>query len=81
MEGMVELAEEVFQFPVRLGVTHYTGSLSEVMRSPIYATGIGLLLFGHQYQSRPETHRKVFGWADQPMERMRSWFTKYFTEE
>ena len=81
MEGMVELAEEVFQLPVRLGVPHYTGRLSEVMRSPIYATGIGLLLFGHQYQSRPETRRKVFGWADQPIERMRSWFTKYFTEE
>ena len=40
MEGMVELAEEVFQLPVRLGVPHYTGTLSEVMRSPIYATGI-----------------------------------------
>jgi cell division protein FtsA len=81
MEGMVELAEEVFQLPVRLGVPHYTGSLSEVMRSPIYATGIGLLLFGHQYQSRPEASRKVFGWADQPIQRMRSWFSKYFTEE
>ena len=87
MEGMVELAEEVFQLPVRLGVPHYTGTLmcirdrSEVMRSPIYATGIGLLLFGHQYQSRPETRKKVFVWADQPIQRMRSWFTKYFTEE
>ena len=81
MEGMVELAEEVFQLPVRLGVPHYTGALSEVMRSPIYATGIGLLLFGDQYQSRPEGRRKVFGWADQPMQRMRSWVTKYFTEE
>ncbi len=73
MEGMVELAEEVFQFPVRLGVPHYTGTLSEVMRSPVYATGIGLLLFGYQMQSRPEARRKVFGWADQPMQRMRSW--------
>ena len=81
MEGMVELAEEVFQLPVRLGVPHYTGSLSEVMRSPIYATGIGLLLFGHQIQSRPDVSRKVFGWADQPIQRMRSWFSKYFTEE
>ena len=81
MEGMVELAEEVFQLPVRLGVPHYTGSLSEVMRSPTYATGIGLLLFGHQYQSRPEASRNVFGWADQPIQRMRSWFSKYFTEE
>ena len=81
MEGMVELAEEVFQLPVRLGVPHYTGALSEVMRSPIYATGIGLLLFGHQYQSRPEAHRKVLEWANQPIQRMKSWFTKYFTEE
>ena len=40
MEGMVELAEEVFQLPVRLGVPHYTGTLSEVMRSPIYALSL-----------------------------------------
>ena len=81
MEGMVELAEEVFRLPVRLGIPHYTGSLSEVVRSPIYATAIGLLLFGHRHQSRPEVHSKAFGWADQPIQRMRSWFSKYFTEE
>ena len=78
---MVELAEEVFRLPVRLGIPHYTGSLSEVVRSPIYATAIGLLLFGHRHQSRPEVHSKAFGWADQPIQRMRSWFSKYFTEE
>lgn len=47
MEGMIELAEEIFHLPVRLGVPRYGGALSEVVRNPIYATGIGLVRFGH----------------------------------
>src|SRR3989441_1263790 len=46
MQGMVELGEEIFHMPVRLGIPRYTGSLSDVVRSPRYATGVGLLLEG-----------------------------------
>jgi len=46
MEGVVELAEEVFHMPVRLGVPQYVTGLIEVVRNPIHATGVGLLLFG-----------------------------------
>ena len=41
MQGMVELGEEVFHMPVRLGVPRYSGGLAEVVRSPRYATGMG----------------------------------------
>jgi len=37
MQGMVELGEEIFHMPVRLGIPRYTGSLSDVVRSPRYA--------------------------------------------
>ena len=47
MEGVVELAEEVFHMPVRLGAPHYVTGLIDVVRNPIHATGVGLLLFGH----------------------------------
>ena len=47
MEGVVELAEEVFHMPVRLGVPQYVTGLIDVVRNPIHATGVGLLLFGH----------------------------------
>ena len=46
MPGMCELAEEVFQMPVRVGVPAYQGSLAEVVRGPRYATAVGLLQEG-----------------------------------
>lgn len=44
MEGAIELAEEVFHLPVRLGVPQHVGGLVDVVRNPIHATGVGLLL-------------------------------------
>ena len=51
MEGMIELAEEVFHVPVRLGMPKYLGGLSEVVKNPIYSTGVGLVQFGHGNQN------------------------------
>lgn len=48
MEGAVELAEEVFHMPVRLAFPAGVTGLSDVVKSPIYATGVGLLLHGLQ---------------------------------
>ena len=41
MEGAVELAEEVFHMPVRLGVPQYVSGLVDVVSNPIHATGVG----------------------------------------
>lgn len=51
MEGAVELAEEIFHMPVRLGVPHGVKGLDDVVRNPIYSTGVGLLMYGLQKQS------------------------------
>ena len=56
LEGVIELAEEVFHMPVRLGMPHSVKGLADVVRNPIYATGVGLLLFGHH--SREEDQRQ-----------------------
>ena len=48
MTGMIDLAEEVFHMPVRLGVPQYVGGLTGVIHNPIYATGVGLVLYGAQ---------------------------------
>jgi len=48
MEGVSELAEEVFHMPVRIGVPQGVSGLADVVRNPIHATGVGLLLFGQQ---------------------------------
>ncbi len=47
MEGVIDLAEEVFHMPVRLGIPQYVEGLVDVVRNPIYSTGVGLLLVGH----------------------------------
>jgi cell division protein FtsA len=41
MPGMVELAEEVFHMPVRVGVPKYVGGLAEVVKTPRFSTGVG----------------------------------------
>lgn len=51
MEGAVELAEEIFHMPVRLGVPHSVKGLADVVRNPIYSTSVGLLLYGLQKQT------------------------------
>ena len=79
MEGAVELAEEVFHMPVRLGSPQYVEGLKEVIRNPIHATGVGLLLYGHESimqrgrRSTPVTNSIGDVWG-----RMRSWFQKQF---
>jgi cell division protein FtsA len=46
LEGVPEVAERVFDLPVRRGVPEVAGELGEVVKSPIYATGVGLALYG-----------------------------------
>ena len=55
MEGVVELAEEIFHMPVRLGSPQHVQGLSEVARNPIHATGVGLLLCGQQRRQDPHS--------------------------
>ncbi|NJO16498.1 MAG: cell division protein FtsA [Thioploca sp.] len=50
MDGVIELAEEVFHMPVRVGYPKYVSGLIDVVRNPIHATGVGLLLFGHKHR-------------------------------
>ncbi len=61
LEGMVELAEEIFHLPVRRGLSGYGGKHHEVIRNPIYSTAMGLVQFGYSNQSgggqeAPETN-------------------------
>ena len=77
MEGLIDLAEEVFHMPVRLGVPCYVTGLADVVRNPIHATGVGLLLFGYRNRMSNKSDmasgslRSVWG-------RMKSWFQGNF---
>jgi len=48
VEGAIELGEEVFHAPVRLGSPNTVGGFNEVIHNPVYATAVGLLLYGHK---------------------------------
>src|SRR5918996_3776659 len=78
MQGMVELGEEIFHMPVRVGVPHYNGALAEVVRHPRYSTAVGLLVAGlQQHRSRELAHMHI-GSFQQLLDRMRTWFTGNF---
>jgi len=78
MQGMVELGEEIFHMPVRVGYPNYSGALAETVRHPRCATGVGLLLAGFQQHRSRELARMNISTFQQVMERMRSWFTGNF---
>jgi cell division protein FtsA len=78
MRGMVELGEEVFHMPVRVGLPNYSGALAEVVRSPRYSTGMGLLLAGLD-QVKRDRHAKIQGAGFKEIfDRMKSWFKGNF---
>jgi len=78
MEGAVDLAEEIFHMPVRLGMPAYIGGLVDVVRNPIYATGVGLLLFGYQNRAMRDAEARMGSGFRSVMNRMKSWFQGNF---
>jgi cell division protein FtsA len=78
MRGMVELGEEIFHMPVRLGMPRYVGGLSEVVSNPRYATGVGLVLMGKQQVERNLLSQMDSGSLTDILNRMKSWFKGNF---
>ena len=78
MKGMVELGEEIFHMPVRLGMPRYVGGLSEVVSNPRYATGVGLVLMGKQQVERHIQGQLESNSFERLWEKMRSWFQGNF---
>ena len=78
MEGLIDLAEEVFHMPVRLGIPQYVTGLVDVVRNPIHATGVGLLLFGHRNRAARLPENVGGGSLKSVWNRMKSWFQGNF---
>jgi cell division protein FtsA len=79
MEGAIELAEEVFHMPVRLGIPQYVTGLSEVVSNPIHATGVGLLLYAKSNMDMQRTEAPLLaGGMKNLLERMKAWFQGNF---
>ncbi len=78
MRGMVELGEEIFHMPVRLGMPRYVGGLSEVVSNPRYATGVGLVLMGKQQLERHLSGQMESSSFGRILDKMKSWFQGNF---
>jgi len=50
LPGLIELAEQIFDLPTRVGYPRGVGGLSDVIRNPIYATAVGLAMYGFKNQ-------------------------------
>jgi len=78
MPGVSELAAHIFQSHVRIGVPRYAYGMEEVTNNPIYATGIGLLLYGQQMQGIVEHKTSVKQSVNGAFLRVKNWFQGNF---
>ncbi len=73
LPGMVELGEDIFLKPVRVGIPDYSGGLADVVKSPRYATVMGLLAEARLQNERGRVVRAQAGGFKQTLARMREW--------
>ncbi|MEE9331501.1 MAG: cell division protein FtsA [Methylophilaceae bacterium] len=78
MRGMIELGEEIFHMPVRLGMPRYVDGLSEVVSNPRYATGVGLLLMGKRQLEQQLTGQMELNSVVGIFKRMKDWIKGNF---
>jgi len=78
MEGVVELAEEIFHMPVRLGAPINVRGLKDIVDNPIYSTGVGLLMYGVQQQSEGSSNRVNKSSGNSLWEKMKTWYQRNF---
>ena len=78
LEGLPELVEQIFNLPVRRGYPSGIGGLMDVVNNPMYAAGVGLVLYGRRHRSEgrfKSSDRNFFGKVAQ---RMKRWFGDFF---
>lgn len=73
--GLIELAEEIFHMPVRMGGPENVTGLTEVIKNPVHSTGVGLLMYGKDHQGIGRTlNSDGEGW----LVKVKSWFQGNF---
>lgn len=78
VKGAVQLAERIFQTGVRIGVPQNIAGMSEIVDNPIYATGVGLVLYGQRQANQPRMSVPMQRSVKSVVGRMRSWFQGNF---
>ena len=80
LDGLLEFAEQTFPWPVRVGYPNPLKGLNEKVHSPIFATGVGLVLYGamERHSEPRRTFIKGTNLFEQILKRMKEWFQDYF---
>ena len=73
--GLIDLAEEIFHMPVRMGGPQNVTGLTEVVKNPIHSTGVGLLMYGKEHQG---VGRSIDSDGPGVFSRMKNWFQGNF---
>jgi cell division protein FtsA len=69
------MAEQIFNLPVRTGIPSQIGGLKDVVKNPMYATGVGLVLYGANSKPRKLFRIRQNNIFNRLVERMRRWFS------
>ena len=77
IKGVCELAESIFQVPVRVGHPAGIEGNDKIIANPIYATGVGLVLHAKENKQR-KNQETLFKGAKGVMKRMARWFETNF---
>jgi len=78
LPGMIEMAEEVLGMPARLGLPMHVHGLTDVIASPIYATGVGLVLYGMKRQDKNFFRMRENNVLGKVKGRMADWLSEFF---
>ena len=78
MDGMLELAEQIFNLPVRRGLPSGIGGLIDVVKSPMYSTGVGLVLYGKKHSTTVMFERGDKQIFNKLFDRMKGWVKEFF---
>jgi len=74
LEGLTEVAESVFNAPTRLGKPIGIGGLVDVVSNPMYATGVGLVIYGAKHRPDKKFRIRDANIFNRLISRMKRWF-------
>ena len=78
LSGINELAEQIFDMPVRRGCPAGVGGLSDVVNSPAFATGVGLIVYGSRQLTGESVYRKTGNVFSNMIRSIKKWFLEFF---
>ena len=78
MEGVVELAEEIFHMPIRVGYPQSISGLKDILRNPIYSTGVGLLHYGAENFDNYHSSLHTPGGISRFLDNLKNWLQENF---